>query len=62
MGEKNQEDRNYPYLGYDVDRNGVRLIEVEMECGDELPAKQVTEALFGIRAGPHGVCLGAGEV
>ncbi|OJJ57265.1 hypothetical protein ASPSYDRAFT_80205 [Aspergillus sydowii CBS 593.65] len=42
---------NYRY-GY-AERNGVRLIEVEMECGDELAAETVKGSQFEIKAYPH---------
>lgn len=42
---------NYRY-GY-AERNGVRLIEVEMECGDDLPAETVRGSQFEIKAYPH---------
>lgn len=42
---------NYRY-GY-AERNGVRLVEVEMECGDNLPAQKVQGSQFEIKAYPH---------
>ncbi|KAJ5261381.1 hypothetical protein N7478_011976 [Penicillium angulare] len=36
-----------------AERNGVRLVEVEMECGDDLPPQIGKGSKFEIKAYPH---------